>query len=107
MMMANTQKTGRYADIANRLIAVREVYELNAREFAERAGIDPTRYYKFETGDNRISVDGALMLRETYNLPLDFIYCGSIDALPHKLAVAVSSSPRDSHSSKSTVSPED
>lgn len=90
-----TEQTARkrYQDIADRLRKVRDIYGLNAAEFAKRAGINPTRYYPWEDGDNRISIDGAIALKREYGLSLDFIYDGNMDMLPHKIAKALSSNP--------------
>ncbi len=95
-----------YADIAERLRIVREATGLRAYEFAERAGIKRKVYENWESGRNRISTDGAIALREAYNISLDFIFCASAEALPHKMAVAWASRPRDNASSKSNVKPD-
>jgi len=105
--MADDTVQGRYAEISARLRAVRGVFEMQPKEFYEAAGITGGIFYNWETGNHRISVDGALKLRNRYGLTLDWIYCGNVDALPHKVASALRSSPRESHSNESTVSPED
>lgn len=92
-LMDKAVKYGRYAAIAERLRSVRDVYGFSAKDFAERAGIDPKRYYNWENGKDRISIDGASQLKREYGLSLDFIYDGNVDMLPHKIAVALSSKP--------------
>lgn len=83
-----------FGDIARRLRDARTVLELDQTAFAGRAGLKNQTYSNWESGNFRISIDGALALRETYGLSLDFIYCGNLDALPHKIAKALASSPR-------------
>ena len=87
-----TERT--YGEIAVRLRRAREAFGLDQTEFARRAGLKNQTYSNWESGNFRISIDGALALRETYGLSMDFIYCGNIDALPHKIAKAIESSPR-------------
>ena len=87
-----------YQDIADRLVEVRKILGLSQAEFARRAKIGVTTMNNWEGGDYRVSLNGGLKLRKTYGLPLDFIYCGSVDMLPNKIAAALGSSPRDNHS---------
>ena len=91
--MASKTVTGKYSEIANRLRAVREVYGMSSKEFADQAGVPPKSYSQWESGDFRISIDGAIRLQARYGTSLDFIYLGSIDTLPNKIATALSSSP--------------
>ena len=83
--------TGRYADIAHRLRAVRAYYDLGSAEYAEQADVSPKSYSQWESGDFRISIDGAIRLHGRFGVSLDFIYLGVMDALPHKIANVVSS----------------
>ncbi|MBO9428197.1 helix-turn-helix transcriptional regulator [Sulfitobacter sp. R18_1] len=78
--------TGRYADIAHRLRAVRAYYDLGSAEYAEQANVSPKSYSQWESGDFRVSVDGAIRLHERYGISLDYIYLGVLDALPHKIS---------------------
>lgn len=87
-----------YDDIAERLREAREALGLSQAEFARRARIGKNTMNNWESGDYRVSLNGALKLRETYGLPLDFIYCGNVDMLPNKIASAFRDKPRDSHS---------
>ena len=87
-----------YQDIADRLVEVRTILGLTQAQFARTAGLGVRRLNNWETGRYRISLNGALKLREIYGLPLDFIYCGSVEALPNNIASALGSSPRDNHS---------
>lgn len=56
--------------------------------FAEGAGLVRTTYVSWETGGSRVSLNGALALRETYGLPLDFLYCGNSDMLSKEARTA-------------------
>ena len=94
--------SGRYADISNRLRAIREYYGMSSTEFAEEIGRPLKSYSQWESGENRISIDGALSLRHRFGITLDFIYDGNLDALPFKIANALSSSPLVNASNKST-----
>ena len=87
-----------YQDIAIRLLEVREALGLSQADFARGAKIGIPTMANWESGVYRVSLNGALKLRETYGLPLDFIFCGNVDMLPSKIASALRSSPRESHS---------
>ena len=78
-----------YQDIAERLISVRRALGLTQTEFARRAGINITTMNNWEGGGYRISLNGALRLRQAYGLPLDYIYCGDMSLLPNKIASAL------------------
>lgn len=62
-------------------------------EFAEAAGLNPKQYGNWESGNYRISIDGALALRKRYGLSLDFIYEGIEDQLPISVRKALSDRP--------------
>ena len=104
--MTDSAKTGKNDAAAERLKAVRTYFKLSQADFAKRAGIAKTTYNNFETGVQRPSLNAAMRLREVYGISLDFIYCGSLDTLPHKIAVALSSKPSASETSTSTVKPD-
>ena len=98
-----TRMNGPFSDIAERLLLVRTALggkDQSQKEYAETAGIPAKTYNNWETGNFRISLDGALKLREAYGVPLDFVYCGGmVDKLPEKVRNALRSRPRDNHSS--------
>lgn len=78
-----------YEDIAERIKWHREVVEgLKQDEYAKRAKIKRTTLKNWETGYSRLSLDGALALRNTYGLSLDFLLCGMDEALPMTLRKA-------------------
>lgn len=83
-----------WAPIAARLRAIREIYEMNQRTFANGAGLNHKQYANWESGNYRISVDGARALRSKYGPTLDFIYDGIEDALPMNIRKALSERPR-------------
>jgi DNA-binding XRE family transcriptional regulator len=84
--MTNTDKP--FADIAERLKWHRSLEGLNQAEYARKAGLKRAQLNNWESGDYRLSLDGALALRDTYGLSLDFMYVGISDALPMTLRKA-------------------
>ncbi len=84
--MTNTAKP--YLDIAARVRWHRSLTGLNQQAYATKVGIKRSQLSNWESGIQRISVDGALLLREMYGLSLDFIYAGNDDALPMTLRQA-------------------
>ena len=90
--MTNLQDTP-FGDIAERIRWHRSLEGLEQREYAERAGLNRAQLSNWETGNYRVSIDGALKLRETYGLSLDFIYVGNFDTLPMTLRAAWLSRP--------------
>jgi transcriptional regulator with XRE-family HTH domain len=104
--MSIEPKSGKFADISNRLRAVRKYYDLNSKDFAEQAGVPPKSYSQWESGQFRVSIDGALKIQSRYGISLDFIYTGRLDTLPNRIATALSSNPLVTNSSASTVNPE-
>ncbi|WP_180966877.1 helix-turn-helix domain-containing protein [Cohaesibacter celericrescens] len=105
--MKQKEITGRYADIALRLRAARSYFDMPQKDFAEAANVQQKSYNQWESGDFRISIQGAIKLRERYGISLDFIYVGNMDALPTKMSNALASILRDSASSASKDSGED
>lgn len=82
-----------YGDIAARIRWHRAYEGLNQTDYATQAGIKRSQLSNWETGQQRVSVDGALQLRDTYGLSLDFIYAGNVDALPMTLRQALRDKP--------------
>lgn len=82
-----------FADIAARIQWHRSVEGLSQEDYAARAGIKRSQLSNWESGAQRVSVDGALALRRTYGLSLDFIYEGIDDALPMTLRAALRDKP--------------
>ena len=78
-----------FTDIAERIVWHREIVEsLNQKEYAYRAGVTRSSLNNWESGDYRLSIDGALALRKTFGLSLDFLYAGEDETLPMALRAA-------------------
>lgn len=97
---------GKFMDISNRLRALRSYYDMSSKDFAEQMSVPPKSYSQWESGDFRMSLDGALKMQERYGISLDFIYTGRLDTLPNKVSFALSSSPLLMISKASTVKPD-
>jgi transcriptional regulator with XRE-family HTH domain len=67
--------------VAGRLIWAREAFGLSQAEFARKAGIGQTTYSNWENGFP-VGLQGALQLRKTFRLSLDWIYFGDSSGLP-------------------------
>ncbi len=106
MLMKAVEITGKFSEISLRLRTVRAYYGMSSKGFAEGAGVPPKSYSQWEGGNHRISIDGALKMQSRYGISLDFIYLGRLDALPSKIAAAVSSNPLIMNSSASIVRPD-
>lgn len=74
-----------YADIAERLRWHRNLEGLTQEAYAARLGVKRSAYSLWEAGSHRLSLDGALALRKTFGLSLDFMYEGNDDTLPMTL----------------------
>lgn len=77
-----------YGDIAERVRWHRDLEGLTQNAYAKKIGVKRATLNNWESGDYRLSVDGALALRRTYGLSLDFMYEGIVDALPMTLRQA-------------------
>jgi transcriptional regulator with XRE-family HTH domain len=82
-----------FSDIAMRIRWHRSLEGLKQEDYAKKAGIKRSQLSNWESGQQRVSVDGALALRRTYGLSLDFIYEGIDDALPMTLRAALRDRP--------------
>lgn len=82
-----------YIDIAERLRWHREIMGMTQQEYADKLGVKRAALNNWENGSYRLSLDGALALRKTYGLSLDFMYEGIDDALPMTLRRAWLSRP--------------
>lgn len=74
-----------FSDIAERLKWHREMTHLNQNDYAATINVKRSAYSLWEAGTHRMSLDGALALRNKYGLSLDFMYEGNDDALPMTL----------------------
>lgn len=82
-----------FEDIAARIKWHRELEGLNQQGYADAAGIKRSQLSNWESGMQRISIDGARCLRRTFGLSLDFIYEGIDDTLSMTLRKAWRESP--------------
>ena len=89
--MVNPDRIRPFEDIAARLRVIRSIEGLEQRPFAEGAGLKHTQYKNWESGAYRISLDGALALREHYGVTLEYIYLGEVESLPRSWRQDVSS----------------
>jgi DNA-binding XRE family transcriptional regulator len=74
-----------FGDIAERVRWHRDLEGLTQLEYSQRIGVKRATLNNWESGDFRLSLDGALALRNRYGLSLDFMYEGIVDALPMTL----------------------
>ena len=77
-----------FGDIATRIRWHRKLEGLSQAEYAAKAGVKRAQISNWESGDYRLSLDGAIALRKTYGLSLDFMFAGIDDALPMTLRAA-------------------
>lgn len=77
-----------FGDIAARIRWHRHLEGMDQATYAARAGLKRSQLSNWESGDYRISLDGARALRKTYGLSLDFIIEGIDDALSMTLRAA-------------------
>jgi transcriptional regulator with XRE-family HTH domain len=74
-----------FGDIAERVRWHRELLQLTQDQYAKRISSKRPKINNWESGDHRLSLDGALALRREFGLSLDFMYEGIDDALPMTL----------------------
>ena len=79
------EKARPYLDIAERIKWHRDTVGLNQADYAASIGVKRSALSLWEAGTHRLSLDGALALRNKYGLSLDFMYEGIDDALPMTL----------------------
>lgn len=84
--MGNDRK---FTAIGDRLALTRAVFGLSQREFCTRAGVSPNTYNQWEKGVKRPDIDGAIALRDTYQVTLDWIYSGDPSGLRYDTAAAI------------------
>ena len=85
-MVENSQNNKSLEAIAARLICARKALEMSQSEFADTAGIARNTYNQYEKSVQRISLDMAMKLRDTYDLTLDYIYYGDASGVKFQLA---------------------
>ena len=79
------------AEVARRLIAIRDEMGVSNSELARRLGVARTRYLHWispsETANFPAEESMAALCDMLPGLTLDFIYRGKLDAVPHALAL--------------------
>lgn len=92
-MPTNSEKP--YSDIGERLRWHRDLLNVDQADYVKPLlAVKRSAYSNWEAGSSRLSLNGALEIRETYGLSLDFLYAGIDDALPMTLRNAWRDSPR-------------
>ncbi|WP_406646918.1 helix-turn-helix transcriptional regulator [Aliisedimentitalea scapharcae] len=95
-----------HAQIGERLKAIRLSKDLNVKEFVSLIDVNYTRYINWETGARRLMPEDAVKFCDLFEVDLDFIYRGKLDALSDKILKALSSMPRDSAHKTSKDNPD-
>lgn len=57
--------------IANKLVELREQFNMSQRDFAERIGVSFQQYQKYEKGKDRLSMERAVLLCSALGLSLN------------------------------------
>lgn len=68
--------------IAARLTRVRESLDMSATAMAAELHVAKSTYSSWERGVARVSLNGALRLKQRFGVPLDWLYFGEAAALP-------------------------
>lgn len=95
-----------HLEIGNRLKAIRNSTGLKVKDYVSLLDIQYTRYINWETGARRIMPDDAAFFCDKFEVTMDFIYRGKLQALPESILKALLSIPTESAQSKSTESPD-
>lgn len=84
-VMTRSEQTG-LLEMGRRLVALREAVGLNQAEWGRRLGFEPQKVNNWERGYNRIGIDSAIQICRHTGVTLDYIFLGSMSALPWELA---------------------
>jgi DNA-binding XRE family transcriptional regulator len=77
-----------FTAIADRIRWHRALLALDQKSYAQRLSVTRSSLNNWESGDYRLSLDGALSMRRTFGLSLDFMFEGIDDALSMTLREA-------------------
>lgn len=91
----NTDMEDMNKDIGARLKWHRRYVGMTQQEYANAIGEQRSNYTRWEIGSQRLSLNGALAIRERFGLSLDWLYLGRVEALPTNISNAWLSSPSD------------
>lgn len=85
--MYDPMDTGDHAaDVARRLRETRLALQYpDQDEFGENAGLEQSRYNRFESGKRVISLQAAMALNKAYGISLDWLYLGNPSGLDPRL----------------------
>ncbi len=74
--------------IGRRVEAIRKALGFESQEeFAIEIGLNKSTYSQIKTGERRLSLDTALVMRTQYRIPLDYLYFGdALGQLPIDIA---------------------
>ncbi len=84
-------------DIGDRLRWHRDLLGLTQEDYAELIQTERPIYGHWETGRNRLSINGGLRIRAKHGLTLDFLYTGDVNSLPLVLRHALRGIPQRKH----------
>lgn len=79
-------------NVAKRLKWLRENTGLTQGKFAKSIGVSNTQYNNWETGRQRLSLEGALSINRVYGTTLDFLFLARRGDLPPELIKDLSNS---------------
>lgn len=83
------------AAIGARLELTRRAFDLSQTDLCKQTGLSNQAYNNYEAGYRIPNLESALILCNTYDLTLDWIYRGDMSGLPLKLADALRSLKQD------------
>lgn len=78
-----------FSEIGRRIVSVRRAHGLTQTAFAKRLGIRQHTLSEYESGERRPGVDTALVMREQFEMTLDYLYAGDHSGLPLRLVDAI------------------
>jgi transcriptional regulator with XRE-family HTH domain len=78
-----------FAEEAQWLADLLEALDTSQVRFSAGAGIKPQRLNNWLSGTQRISIEGAKSVRVAYDVPTDYVICGSVSGLPSELRDAI------------------
>ncbi|WP_445222211.1 helix-turn-helix transcriptional regulator [Bradyrhizobium sp. Pa8] len=81
-------------DIARRLIAVREHYDLSQTAFADALNIAKNTLNAFERGKRPLTLETAKRIRDRYGISIDWILNGDIGQPGHDIVIKMGPKPR-------------
>ena len=83
-LMKNVEEDS-FERIAERLEWLRNHYKMSQTQFAESIGASKTQYNNWKQARQRLSLDSALRINQSYGTSLDFLFLGRLETLPDHL----------------------